>query len=138
MSSCRLDDGDWSTLKSYVCTWNLDRQGLNPQQPSAVVEVSSAVMCLAFHPTQPSHIAGKCLAFPACSSQGSASHPGSFWLACQLLARAGHLVGVSEVALALWPVCSWGIICPCGPVRGRSLEEGVIWKGPSLAVEAAG
>ncbi|XP_006983447.2 cytoplasmic dynein 2 intermediate chain 2 [Peromyscus maniculatus bairdii] len=54
----RLDDGDWSTLKSYVCTWNLDRQGLNPQQPSAVVEVSSAVMCLAFHPTQPSHIAG--------------------------------------------------------------------------------
>lgn len=75
MSSCRLDDGDWSTLKSYVCTWNLDRQGLNPQQPSAVVEVSSAVMCLAFHPTQPSHIAGKCLALPACSSQGSASHP---------------------------------------------------------------
>ncbi|XP_036039217.1 WD repeat-containing protein 34 isoform X2 [Onychomys torridus] len=54
----RLDDGDWSTLKSYVCTWNLDRQGLNPQQPSAVVEVSSAAMCLAFHPTQPSHIAG--------------------------------------------------------------------------------
>ncbi|XP_031225493.1 WD repeat-containing protein 34 [Mastomys coucha] len=54
----RLDDGDWSTLKSYVCTWNLDRQGLNPQQPSVVVEVPSAVMCLAFHPTQPSHIAG--------------------------------------------------------------------------------
>lgn len=54
----RLDDGDWSTLKAYVCTWNLDRQGLNPQQPSVVVEVPSAVMCLAFHPTQPSHIAG--------------------------------------------------------------------------------
>uniref|UniRef100_A0A8C5KUA4 Cytoplasmic dynein 2 intermediate chain 2 n=1 Tax=Jaculus jaculus TaxID=51337 RepID=A0A8C5KUA4_JACJA len=54
----RLDDGDWSTLKSYVCTWNLDRRGLNPQQPSVVVEVPSAVMCLAFHPTQPSHIAG--------------------------------------------------------------------------------
>ncbi|XP_042769999.1 cytoplasmic dynein 2 intermediate chain 2 isoform X2 [Panthera leo] len=54
----RLDDGDWSTLKSFVCTWNLDRRGLNPQQPSAVVEVPSAVMCLAFHPTQPSHVAG--------------------------------------------------------------------------------
>ncbi|XP_057580670.1 cytoplasmic dynein 2 intermediate chain 2 isoform X2 [Hippopotamus amphibius kiboko] len=54
----RLDDGDWSTLKSFVCTWNLDRRGLNPQRPSAVVEVPSAVMCLAFHPTQPSHIAG--------------------------------------------------------------------------------
>uniref|UniRef100_A0A452V5K3 WD repeat domain 34 n=1 Tax=Ursus maritimus TaxID=29073 RepID=A0A452V5K3_URSMA len=54
----RLDDGDWSTLKSFVCAWNLDRRGLNPQQPSAVVEVPSAVMCLAFHPTQPSHVAG--------------------------------------------------------------------------------
>ncbi|XP_025768508.1 WD repeat-containing protein 34 [Puma concolor] len=54
----RLDDGDWSTLKSFVCAWNLDRRGLNPQQPSAVVEVPSAVMCLAFHPTQPSRVAG--------------------------------------------------------------------------------
>ncbi|XP_011362481.1 WD repeat-containing protein 34 isoform X1 [Pteropus vampyrus] len=54
----RLDDGDWSTLKSFVCAWNLDRRGLSPRQPSAVVEVPSAVMCLAFHPTQPSHIAG--------------------------------------------------------------------------------
>ncbi|XP_021117581.1 WD repeat-containing protein 34 isoform X2 [Heterocephalus glaber] len=54
----RLDDGDWSTLKSYVCAWNLDRRGLHPQQPSAVVEVPSAVMCLAFHPTQPSQVAG--------------------------------------------------------------------------------
>ncbi|XP_055257127.1 cytoplasmic dynein 2 intermediate chain 2 isoform X1 [Moschus berezovskii] len=54
----RLGDGDWSTLKSFVCTWNLDRRGLNPQQPSAVVEVPSAVMCLAFHPTQPAHVAG--------------------------------------------------------------------------------
>lgn len=54
----RLDDGDWSTLKSFVCAWNLDRRGLNPRQPSSVVEVPSAVMCLAFHPTQPAHIAG--------------------------------------------------------------------------------
>ncbi|XP_064147436.1 cytoplasmic dynein 2 intermediate chain 2 isoform X2 [Loxodonta africana] len=54
----RLDDGDWSTLKSFVCTWNLDSRGLNPQQPAAVVEVPSAVMCLAFHPLQPAHIAG--------------------------------------------------------------------------------
>ncbi|KAM5259204.1 cytoplasmic dynein 2 intermediate chain 2 isoform 1-T1 [Hipposideros larvatus] len=54
----RLDEGDWSTLKSFVCAWNLDRRGLNPRQPSVVVEVPSAVMSLAFHPTQPSHIAG--------------------------------------------------------------------------------
>ncbi|KFP58419.1 WD repeat-containing protein 34, partial [Cariama cristata] len=54
----RLDGGDWSTEKSYVCTWNLDRRGLNPQRPDLVVEVPSSVMSLAFHPSQPSLIAG--------------------------------------------------------------------------------
>ncbi|NXU90521.1 WDR34 protein, partial [Xiphorhynchus elegans] len=54
----RLDDGDWSTEKSYICTWNLDRRGLNPQHPDLVVDVPSSVMCLAFHPSQPSLIAG--------------------------------------------------------------------------------
>ncbi|XP_032563872.1 WD repeat-containing protein 34 [Chiroxiphia lanceolata] len=54
----RLDDGDWSTEKSYVCTWNLDRRGLNPQHPDLVMDVPSSVMCLAFHPSQPSLIAG--------------------------------------------------------------------------------
>ncbi|NWS45460.1 WDR34 protein, partial [Probosciger aterrimus] len=54
----RLDNGDWSTEKSYVCTWNLDRRGLNPKHPDLVVDVPSSVMCLAFHPSQPSLIAG--------------------------------------------------------------------------------
>ncbi|NXS61591.1 WDR34 protein, partial [Brachypteracias leptosomus] len=54
----RLDSGDWSTEKSYVCTWNLDRRGLNPQRPDVVVDVPSSVMCLAFHPSQPSLVAG--------------------------------------------------------------------------------
>ncbi|XP_008937000.1 PREDICTED: WD repeat-containing protein 34-like, partial [Merops nubicus] len=54
----RLDSGDWSTEKSYVCTWNVDRRGLNPQCPDLVVDVPSSVMCLAFHPSQPSLIAG--------------------------------------------------------------------------------
>ncbi|KAG8512804.1 WD repeat-containing protein 34, partial [Galemys pyrenaicus] len=54
----RLDDGDWSALQSFVCAWSLQRRGLHPRQPSVVVEVPSAVTCLAFHPTQPSHIAG--------------------------------------------------------------------------------
>ncbi|NWU66373.1 WDR34 protein, partial [Pterocles burchelli] len=54
----RLDDGDWSTEKSYVCTWNLDRRGLNPQCPDLVVDVPSSVMSLAFHPSRPSLIAG--------------------------------------------------------------------------------
>ncbi|NXG72579.1 WDR34 protein, partial [Baryphthengus martii] len=54
----RLDSGDWSTEKSYVCTWNLDRKGLNPLRPDLVVDVPSSVMSLAFHPSQPSLIAG--------------------------------------------------------------------------------
>ncbi|XP_061867901.1 cytoplasmic dynein 2 intermediate chain 2 isoform X1 [Colius striatus] len=54
----RLDSGDWSTARSYVCTWNLDRRRLNPQRPDLVVDVPSSVMCLAFHPSQPSLIAG--------------------------------------------------------------------------------
>ncbi|XP_048415235.1 WD repeat-containing protein 34 isoform X2 [Stegostoma tigrinum] len=53
----RLEDGDWSTEKSYVCSWNLDRRGLNPERPNTVIDVSSAVMCLAFHPVEPSLIA---------------------------------------------------------------------------------
>ncbi|KAI6075966.1 WD repeat-containing protein 34 [Aix galericulata] len=54
----RLTDGDWSTEKSYVCTWNLDRRGLDPKHPDLVVDVPSSVLCLAFHPSQPSLIAG--------------------------------------------------------------------------------
>ncbi|XP_048368177.1 cytoplasmic dynein 2 intermediate chain 2 [Sphaerodactylus townsendi] len=54
----RMEDGNWSTEKSYVCTWNLDRRGLNPNRPDLVVEIPSSVMCLAFHPQQPSLIAG--------------------------------------------------------------------------------
>ncbi|XP_053138647.1 cytoplasmic dynein 2 intermediate chain 2 [Hemicordylus capensis] len=54
----KLGDGDWSTERSYVCTWNLDRRALNPKRPDVIVEIPSSVMCLAFHPVQPSLIAG--------------------------------------------------------------------------------
>ncbi|XP_072273572.1 cytoplasmic dynein 2 intermediate chain 2-like [Pyxicephalus adspersus] len=54
----RLGDGDWSTEKTYVCTWNLDRRGFNPNHPDVVLEVFGSVMCLAFHPSRPSIIAG--------------------------------------------------------------------------------
>ncbi|XP_043914507.1 cytoplasmic dynein 2 intermediate chain 2 [Protopterus annectens] len=54
----RMDDGDWSTEKSFLCTWNLDRRGLNTKHPDIVLDVSSSVMCLAFHPSQPSLFAG--------------------------------------------------------------------------------
>ncbi|CAB1318920.1 unnamed protein product [Coregonus sp. 'balchen'] len=54
----RVDDGDWSTEKSCVCTWNLDRRGLNPKRPDTVIDVARPVMSLSFHPSQPSLIAG--------------------------------------------------------------------------------
>eukprot|EP00064_Thunnus_orientalis_P005572 superscaffoldBa00000552_g5586 len=54
----RIDDGDWSTEKSYVCTWNLDRRGLNPKQADLVIDVPTAVTALCCHPKQPALIAG--------------------------------------------------------------------------------
>ncbi|KAI1882450.1 hypothetical protein AGOR_G00250880 [Albula goreensis] len=54
----RVDDGDWSTEKAFVCTWNLQRRGLDPGRPDVVIDASAAVMSLAFHPTRPSLIAG--------------------------------------------------------------------------------
>ncbi|XP_062867468.1 WD repeat-containing protein 34 isoform X2 [Trichomycterus rosablanca] len=54
----RVDDGDWSSERSYVCTWNLDRRSLNPKQPDTVIDVPTAVMCVSFHPLRPSLIAG--------------------------------------------------------------------------------
>jgi hypothetical protein len=105
MFSCRLDDGDWSTLKSYVCAWNLDRRNLNPRQPLAVMEVPSAVMCLAFHPTQPSHIAGESPGLPASRALLPTLHQG-FALACQPLGAGGRLLGDSE---ATWSGCSLGL-----------------------------
>ena len=55
----RIDDGDWSTERCCVCTWNLDRRGLDPKRPDLIIDAASAVMCLSFHPQRPSLIAGK-------------------------------------------------------------------------------
>ncbi|XP_037609274.1 WD repeat-containing protein 34 [Sebastes umbrosus] len=54
----RIDDGDWSTERSCVCTWNLDRRGLNPNQADLVIDVPTAVTALCCHPSQPALIAG--------------------------------------------------------------------------------
>ncbi|XP_036972296.1 WD repeat-containing protein 34 [Acanthopagrus latus] len=54
----RIDDGDWSTERSYVCTWNLDRRGLNPKQADLAFDVPTAVTALSCHPSQPALIAG--------------------------------------------------------------------------------
>lgn len=53
-----VDDGDWSNEKAYVCTWNLDRQNLNPKRPDVIIDVPTPVMCLCFHPVRPSVVAG--------------------------------------------------------------------------------
>ncbi|XP_034565401.1 WD repeat-containing protein 34 [Notolabrus celidotus] len=54
----RIDDGDWSTEKSYVCTWNLNRHSLDPKQADLVIDVPTAVTALCCHPEQPALIAG--------------------------------------------------------------------------------
>ncbi|XP_074546499.1 cytoplasmic dynein 2 intermediate chain 2 [Halichoeres trimaculatus] len=54
----RIDDGDWSNEKSYVCTWNLNRHNLNPKQADLVIDVPTAVTALCCHPEQPALIAG--------------------------------------------------------------------------------
>ncbi|XP_041666421.1 WD repeat-containing protein 34 isoform X2 [Cheilinus undulatus] len=54
----RIDEGDWSTEKSYVCTWNLNRQSLNPKQADHVIDVPTVVTALSCHPEQPALIAG--------------------------------------------------------------------------------
>lgn len=55
---CRVDDGDWSNESSYICTWNLFRRALNPNQADLVIDVPTAVTALCCHPTQPALIAG--------------------------------------------------------------------------------
>ncbi|XP_023664248.1 cytoplasmic dynein 2 intermediate chain 2 [Paramormyrops kingsleyae] len=52
------DDGDWTTEKSFVCTWNLNRRGLDPKRPDVVIDAATSVMCVSFHPSRPSLIAG--------------------------------------------------------------------------------
>uniref|UniRef100_A0A3Q3NB38 Dynein 2 intermediate chain 2 n=1 Tax=Mastacembelus armatus TaxID=205130 RepID=A0A3Q3NB38_9TELE len=54
----RIDDGHWSTERSYVCTWNLDRRGLSTTQADLAIDVPTAVTALCCHPSQPALIAG--------------------------------------------------------------------------------
>ncbi|XP_069369429.1 cytoplasmic dynein 2 intermediate chain 2 isoform X2 [Paralichthys olivaceus] len=54
----RMDDGGWSTESSYVCSWNLDRRGLNPRQADLVIDVPTGVTALCCHPDRPALLAG--------------------------------------------------------------------------------
>ncbi|KAM4527898.1 cytoplasmic dynein 2 intermediate chain 2 [Odontesthes bonariensis] len=54
----RIDDADWSTERSCVCMWNLDRRCLRTKQADLVINVPTAVTALCCHPNQPALIAG--------------------------------------------------------------------------------
>ncbi|XP_019635654.1 PREDICTED: WD repeat-containing protein 34-like isoform X5 [Branchiostoma belcheri] len=54
----RFDHEDWCTHKSLLCTWNVDRKNINPKKADVAVDVSSCLMCVAFHPEIPAFIAG--------------------------------------------------------------------------------
>uniref|UniRef100_A0AAV2IVS3 WD repeat-containing protein 34 n=1 Tax=Knipowitschia caucasica TaxID=637954 RepID=A0AAV2IVS3_KNICA len=54
----RIDDGEWTTEKSFVCTWNLNRKTLSPSQADLVIDVPTIVTALCCHPDQPALIAG--------------------------------------------------------------------------------
>lgn len=58
LSYGRYDHEDWCTHKTSLCTWNLERRNLDENKPDTALEVSSCLMCTAFHPTNPALIAG--------------------------------------------------------------------------------
>ncbi|KAK2163799.1 hypothetical protein LSH36_74g11005 [Paralvinella palmiformis] len=54
----RYDHEDWCTHKSALCTWNLDRRTLDANKPDTVMDLSSCLMCIAYHPQKPGLIVG--------------------------------------------------------------------------------
>lgn len=54
----RYDHEDWCTHKTALCTWNLERRNLNENKPDTTIDLSSCLMCIAFHPDNPAQIAG--------------------------------------------------------------------------------
>ncbi|XP_068212736.1 cytoplasmic dynein 2 intermediate chain 2-like [Palaemon carinicauda] len=44
---------DWCDHKGVVTTWNINRSDFDSNQPEKLIEVSSCVLCVAFHPTNP-------------------------------------------------------------------------------------
>lgn len=52
----RFDHESWCTHKGNLCCWNISRS--NADTPTFFTEVSSCLMCIAFHPEFPSIVAG--------------------------------------------------------------------------------
>ncbi|CAE7173449.1 Dync2i2 [Symbiodinium pilosum] len=54
----RLDTLGWCNVTAPVCVWNIFRPQLVAGEPDTVIQVQGFVMCVAFHPTKPSVLAG--------------------------------------------------------------------------------
>ncbi|KAL7997827.1 putative WD40/YVTN repeat-like-containing domain superfamily, WD40-repeat-containing [Plasmopara halstedii] len=53
----RFDHSGWCNYRSALCLWNVFQSDINVHKPSLVLETSSGLMCVAFHPENPSIVA---------------------------------------------------------------------------------
>uniref|UniRef100_K3WD36 Uncharacterized protein n=1 Tax=Globisporangium ultimum (strain ATCC 200006 / CBS 805.95 / DAOM BR144) TaxID=431595 RepID=K3WD36_GLOUD len=53
----RFDHTGWCNYRSALCLWSVFHADFNPQKPTLVLETSSGLMCVAFHPKNPSLVA---------------------------------------------------------------------------------
>eukprot|EP00698_Gefionella_okellyi_P010806 TRINITY_DN2834_c0_g1_i1.p1 TRINITY_DN2834_c0_g1~~TRINITY_DN2834_c0_g1_i1.p1 ORF type:complete len:512 (+),score=97.55 TRINITY_DN2834_c0_g1_i1:272-1807(+) len=48
----------WCPHRGFLCAWNMQKSHVNTTKPDIILETSSCVMSVAFHPQQPSLLAG--------------------------------------------------------------------------------
>ena len=53
-----LDRNDWQRCPSMLCTWSLFHRNLDPKKADVAIELPDCLTCLAFHPEDPSLLAG--------------------------------------------------------------------------------
>ena len=53
-----LDRTDWASQSSMLCTWSVFRRQLDPAKADLALELQECLTCLAFHPEDPSLLAG--------------------------------------------------------------------------------
>lgn len=53
-----LDRNDWASCSSMLCTWSIFRRQLDPAKADLALELQDCLTCLAFHPEDPSLLAG--------------------------------------------------------------------------------
>lgn len=53
-----LDRNDWPRCASMLCVWSVFGRKLDPKKADTAIELPDCLTCLAFHPTDPSLLAG--------------------------------------------------------------------------------